>query len=154
MLSIHLRPPKVEDHQFPAHWEGDLIKGAGVTPARGRHLGGADQPLADVSYVPHPLPASASNLLQAFTMKGISTDKLNSIAQQMRLSMTYETYDQASEMVLHQQLTAKPAVYFCDPHSPFSSAVPIKTDWPDPPAFAQGHRSFRLHPVTVGCDCR
>jgi IS30 family transposase len=27
MVSIHLRTPKIEDRQFPGHWEGDLIKG-------------------------------------------------------------------------------------------------------------------------------
>ncbi len=29
MLSVHVRPPEVEDQQFPGHWEGDLIKGDG-----------------------------------------------------------------------------------------------------------------------------
>ena len=59
----------------------------------------------------HPKPASAANVLQAFT------DKLLSVAQPMRLSMTY---DQAREMAMHKKLSEQTGmdVYFCDPHSP------------------------------------
>lgn len=111
MLSIHLRPPEIEDRQFPGHWEGDLIKGAANASAVGTLVERTSRLLMLIK-LPHPQPASAANVLQAFT------DKLNSIARPMRLSMTY---DQGREMALHKQLTANTgiAVYFCDPHSPW-----------------------------------
>ncbi|MEI8292200.1 MAG: IS30 family transposase [Verrucomicrobiota bacterium] len=111
MLSIHLRPPEIEGRQLPGHWEGDLIKGAGNASAVGTLVGRTSR-LVMLVKLPHPKPASAANVLQAFT------DKLNRIAQPMRLSMTY---DQGREMALHKTLTAQTgiAVYFCDPHSPW-----------------------------------
>jgi IS30 family transposase len=111
MLSIHVRPPDIENRQFPGHWEGDLIKGAGNASAIGTLVERTSRLLMLIK-LPHPQPASAANVLQAFI------DKLNSIAQPMRLSMTY---DQGREMALHKQLTANTgiAVYFCDPHSPW-----------------------------------
>ena len=111
MLSIHLRPPEVEDRQFPGHWEGDLIKGEGNASAVGTLVERTSRLLILVK-LPHPKPASAANVLQAFT------DKLNGIAQPMRQSLTY---DQGREMAMHKKLTEQTgvAVYFCDPHSPW-----------------------------------
>jgi len=111
MLSIHLRPPEVQDRQFPGHWEGDLIKGEGNASAVGTLVERTSRLLILVK-LPHSKPASAANVLQAFS------DKLNAIAQPMRQSLTY---DQGREMALHKKLTEQTgvAVYFCDPHSPW-----------------------------------
>lgn len=111
MLSIHVRPPEIEDRQFPGHWEGDLIKGAGNASAVGTLVERSSRLLMLVK-LPEFKPASAANVLQAFT------DKLLSIAAPMRQSMTY---DQGKEMALHKELSQRTgiAVYFCDPHSPW-----------------------------------
>ena len=111
MLSIHVRPPEIEDRQFPRHWEGDLIKGEGNASAVGTLVERTSR-LVMLVKLPEFKPASATNVLQAFT------DKLLGIAQPMRLSMTY---DQGREMSMHKKLSEQTgiAVYFCDPHSPW-----------------------------------
>ncbi|MCS4511948.1 IS30 family transposase, partial [Xylophilus ampelinus] len=93
------------------HWEGDLIKGAANASAVGTLVERTSRLLMLVE-LPETKPASAANVLQAFT------DKLLSIAEPMRLSMTY---DQGREMALHKKLSERTgiAVYFCDPHSPW-----------------------------------
>ena len=35
MLSIHVRPPEIEDRHFSGHWEGHLIKGQANASAVG-----------------------------------------------------------------------------------------------------------------------
>jgi IS30 family transposase len=111
MTSIHLRPPEVDSRLFPGHWEGDLIKGAGNASAVGTLVERTSRLLLLIK-LPHPHPASAANVLQAFG------DQLNLITPAMRQSLTY---DQGREMALHKQLSemTRVAVYFCDPHSPW-----------------------------------
>ena len=111
MLSIHVRPPEIEDRQFPGHWEEDLIKGEGNASAVGTLVERTSR-LVMLVKLPEFKPASAANVLQAFT------DKLLGIAQPMRLSMTKT---QGREMSMHKKLSEQPgiAVYFCDPHSPW-----------------------------------
>ena len=111
LLSIQLRPPEVEDRQFPGHWEGDLIKGANNASAIGTLVERTTR-LVVLVKLPHPNPATAAHVLQAFT------DKLNAIAQPMRQSLTY---DRGREMAEHAKLTQNTGmkVYFCDPYSPW-----------------------------------
>lgn len=118
MLSIHVRPPEIEDRQFPGHWEGDLIKGQGNASAVGTLVERTSR-LVMLVKLPAFKPASATNVLQAFT------GKLLGIAEPMRLSMTY---DQGREMSMHKKLTQNTgiAVYFCDPHS-LGKEAPMKT---------------------------
>ncbi len=120
LLSIHVRPPGVADRQFPGHWEGDLIKGKGNASAVGTLVERTTRLLMLVK-LPHPQPATAAHVLQAFT------DKLNAIAQPMRKTLTY---DRGKEMALHKQLTANTgvAVYFCDPHSPWQRGTNENTN--------------------------
>lgn len=108
MVSIHLRPPEVNDRLMPGHWEGDLIKGAGNKSAVGVLVERTTR-LVLLAWMPD---ATAASALAGFTAK------LNSIAAPMRQTLTY---DQGKEMARHQDLARNTAmrVYFCDPHSPW-----------------------------------
>ncbi len=110
MVSIHVRPPEIEDSQFLGHWEGDLIKGEANGSAVCMLVERTSRLLMFVK-LPEVKSASALNVLQGFT------DKLLSIALPLRLSMTY---DQGREMAMLMELSKRNgiAVYFCDPHSP------------------------------------
>ena len=120
MVSIHVRPPEVNDRLFPGHWEADLIKGKANASAVGTLVERSTRLLILVA-LPGPKPASAATVLQAFT------DKLRSIAGLMRQSMTY---DQGSEMARHKELAANAsiAVYFCDPYSPWQRGANENTN--------------------------
>jgi IS30 family transposase len=73
-LSIHPHPPETEDRQFPRHWEGDLIKGAANASVVGTLVEHTSR-LVMLLKLPEYKPASAANVMQAFT------DKLMIIAQ-------------------------------------------------------------------------
>jgi len=108
MVSIHVRPPEVDDRQMPGHWEGDFIKGKNNASSVGVLVERVSRLV---------LLAKMDDATAASALKGFS-DKLNSIAAPMRQSLTY---DQGREMAKHRELTAQTGVkvYFCDPHSPW-----------------------------------
>ncbi len=65
MISIHVRPPEVDDRVMPGHWEGDLIKGAGNKSAVGVLVERTSR-LVLLARMPD---ATAESALAAFTAK-------------------------------------------------------------------------------------
>jgi IS30 family transposase len=108
MVSIHVRPPEVEDRVMPGHWEGDFIKGAGNKSS----VGVLVERTSRLVLLAKMEDATAASALAGFSAK------LNSIAKPLRQSFTY---DQGKEMAYHRELSANTGVkvYFCDPHSPW-----------------------------------
>ena len=108
MVSIHDRPPEIEDRLMPGHWEGDFIKGAGNQSS----VGVLVERSSRLVLLAKMDDATAASALAGFTAK------LNAIAAPMRHSLTY---DQGKELTRHKELAANTGVkvYFCDPHSPW-----------------------------------
>lgn len=116
-VSIHARPPEVEERLVPGHWEGDLIKGARNRSAVGTLV----ERTTLFTVLSRMDDASAEAALAGFS------HVLNRIAAQKRLSLTY---DQGREMAAHQRLTEATGVkvYFADPHSPWQRGINENTN--------------------------
>ena len=108
MTSIHLRPPEVAARIVPGHWEGDLIKGAMNRSSVGTLVERTSRYVMLVKLD----GGCATDILDGFKRR------LKSIPESLRKTMTY---DQGSEMALHETLSAKlnMDIFFCDPHSPW-----------------------------------
>jgi IS30 family transposase len=117
MVSIHDRPPEIDERWVPGHWEGDFIKGAYNRSSVGT--------LVERTTL-FTVLAKMDDATAASAVKGFS-QVLNRIEAQKRLSMTY---DQGREMAAHAQLTEATGikVYFADPHSPWQRGINENTN--------------------------
>lgn len=108
MTNISLRPPEVAARIVPGHWEGDLIKGAMNRSSVGTLVERISRYVMLVKLDGN----TAQDVLDGFKRR------LKSVPESLRKTMTY---DQGSEMALHETLSAdlKIDIYFCDPHSPW-----------------------------------
>jgi IS30 family transposase len=108
MTPIALRPPEVCARIVPGHWEGDLVKGAGNRSA----VGTLTERTSRLIMLAKLDGSDANSALEGFTRR------LRTVPESLRKTLTY---DQGSEMALHQTLAKrlKIDIYFCDAHSPW-----------------------------------
>ncbi len=76
-VSIHVRPPEVDDRLMPRHWESDLLKRAGNKSAVGVLVERSTRLL--MSRMPNP-PAGSTHL----------TAKLRQLSSPLRQTLTYD----------------------------------------------------------------
>lgn len=108
ILSIHVRPPEVEDRLVPGHWEGDLIKGAGNRSSVGTLV-------CRKTLFVMIVKVDGATALDVF--KGFEA-AFSPLDEPLRQTLTY---DQGKEMALHKKLAESTGlkIYFADPHSPW-----------------------------------
>jgi len=107
-VSLHVRPPEVEDRLVPGHWEGDRIQGAGNASAVGTRVERASRLVMWAKRTAATAPAA----VEGFSLA------LNRVHEPMRKTLTY---DPGKEMSRHKELAEKTgiAIYLADPHSPW-----------------------------------
>ena len=106
-VSIHHRPPEVEDRAIPGHWEGDLL------------MGGASSQIATlVERHSRYVMLVKVNGKDTLTVTKALANKIRQLPKELRRSLTW---DRGSEMAAHKAFTVATdvQVYFCDPRSPW-----------------------------------
>jgi IS30 family transposase len=108
-ISIHERPPEVEDRAVPGHWEGDLIMGR----ENGSAIGTLVERASRFTMLVH-LPGR--HTAEAFYDAIVPV--INTLPEQLRRSLTW---DNGKEMAKHREITIATGlrIYFADPRSPW-----------------------------------
>ena len=126
MVSIHVRPPEVEDRLMPGHWEGDLIKGKANASSVGTFVERTSGYLMLVKMN----DATATSAMEGFSAA------LNGMPLGCAKSMTY---DQGREMARHAEITRRRAWRSTSAtRQPWQRGSRRKHQRPDPPIPAQG----------------
>jgi IS30 family transposase len=106
-ISIHERPPEVEDRTVPGHWEGDLL------------MGGNSSQIATLveRHSRYVMLVKVSSKDTKTVTTGLAR-KIRELPRELRRSLTW---DRGSEMAAHKEFTVATdvQVYFCDPRSPW-----------------------------------
>ena len=111
MTPIGQRPAEALGRGQPGHWEGDLIMGAGHVSA----IVTLVERTTRYTLLGH-LPGARRD---SATVRDAVVAALGALPPHMRRTLTW---DQGAEMARHREVAdalGMPAVYFCDPHSPW-----------------------------------
>jgi transposase, IS30 family len=107
-LSIHLRPPCIEERLLPGHWEGDFIKGK----LNGSAVGTLVERTSRLLLLARMPDCGAASALAGFATF------LGQVPGKLRQSLTY---DRGTEMARYAELAERTSmnIYFADPYSPW-----------------------------------
>jgi IS30 family transposase len=106
-LSIHDRPPEVEDRAVPGHWEGDLLMG-----------GNSSQIATLVERHSRYVMLVKVDSKDTLTVTNALAKHIGRLPAELRRTLTW---DRGSEMAAHKAFTIATdvKVYLCDPRSPW-----------------------------------
>jgi IS30 family transposase len=116
MVSIHERPPEVEDRAEPGHWEGDLLLGRGIT-----------QLATVVERTSRFTVLVQLDGRDMVTVAEALAAKMNQLPVELRRSLTW---DRGMELASHSDVTKWTGlkVYFADPRSPWQRGTNENTN--------------------------
>jgi IS30 family transposase len=146
---ISQRPPEVEDHAVPGHWEGDLIIGLqrsaiGTLVERSSRFTMLVQLPREVGYgvIPRTKNGPALAGYGAITMANALEQTITARPQELRRSLTW---DRGKELSAHPQFSIASGVkvYFADPKSPWQRGTNENTNGLLRQYFPKGTDLFR-----------
>lgn len=115
-VSIHARPPEIEDRAIPGHWEGDLLSGA-----KNSHIATLVERQSRFTMLVKLTGKDTSSVVEALSRH------VRRLPKELRQSLTW---DRGMELAKHKEFTVATdvQVYFCDPQSPWQRGTNENTN--------------------------
>lgn len=115
-ISIHERPPEIEDRAVPGHWEGDLLCGS-----RNTHIATLVERRSRFTLLVKLTGKNAKTVAKALSRH------IRKLPLALRRSLTL---DRGPEFAAHKafSVASKVKVYFCDPKSPWQRGTNENTN--------------------------